>query len=576
MGYRFGGLFFAGLVVALSVVGRPSHAGTGLKAIRIATPLTQPLFVTHAPGDSHRLFIVEQTGRIKVRKNGVILPTPFLNVDSISAAGSERGLLGLAFHPDYATNGLFYIYYSDNSSNIAIARGSVSANPDVAELDLTRVMSIPHPLFTNHYGGWMAFGPDDYLYITTGDGGWTTTPPNDGPDPFNNAQTITNNLLGKVLRIDVDGDDFPADANKNYAIPPGNPFVNLIGDDEIWSYGLRNPWRCAFDSSTGDLYVADVGHSDWEEINFEPPTAPGGRNYGWKCMEGAHCTTYGGCTCDDPSFTAPIHEYNHGVGCSITGGEVYRGCSIPDLGGAYFFADFCSGSIWSMVYDPESGPPAITNRTTELDSPSFNIGSISSFGRDAAGEVYICDRGGEVFKIVPDVVTAITDSDPPADAIDARAPIDPTTGNRVGWSGVSVTFNQAIECATELDFFTVQLGGLGAVPPIDSVTQIGPQQVDIILTAPMNPKAWTVATYETGGGSIRLGVLPGDVNGNRVSEEADPAHLGDVLDGVEPSRPIWALDINRSGMITGADVLEAGDLLIGAGLYDIYLGASLP
>jgi hypothetical protein len=260
------------------------------------------------------------------------------------------------------------------------------------------VLTISQP-FANHNGGWIAFGADGYLYIAMGDGG-------SGNDPGNRAQDITSQLLGKILRIDVNGDDFPADTARNYASPSTNPFVGVIGDDEIWAYGLRNPWRNSFDRLTHDLYIADVGQSAVEEIDFQAASSTGGENYGWRCMEGDRCTGFSGCTCNSPSLVLPIHTYTHtGQNCSITGGYVYRGCAISGLGGTYFFADYCSDKIWSFRFDGVN-QTEFTDRTVELTPDIGSISSITSFGEDAYGEIYICDQGGEVFKIIP------TDSPP--------------------------------------------------------------------------------------------------------------------------------------------------------------------
>ena len=218
-----------------------------------------------------------------------------------------------------------------------------------------------------------------------------------------------------MLRIDVDGDDFPGDNNRNYAIPPDNPFVGVTGDDEIWAYGLRNPWRNAFDRLTGDLWITDVGQNAREEVNFQP-AGVGGMNYGWDCKEGTACSTISGCTtsgcnCNDPTLVDPIHEYNTGLGCAITGGYVYRGCAIPDLNGSYFYADYCVARIWTFRYDGVNVTD-FTERTAELaPGGGMSINLIASFGEDAYGEIYICDRGGEIFKIVPDVPGGIVGDD---------------------------------------------------------------------------------------------------------------------------------------------------------------------
>jgi hypothetical protein len=230
--------------------------------------------------------------------------------------------------------------------------------------------------------------------VPTGDGG-------SGGDPGNRAQTITNQLLGKVLRLDVDRDDFPADANRNYGIPADNPFVGVTGDDEIWAYGVRNPWRCSFDRGTGDFYIADVGQNAWEEISFQRASSTGGENYGWRCYEGN--AAYNTFNCPAPStMVFPFHVYSHSFGCSITGGYVYRGCAIPDLAGTYFFSDYCSSRIWSTRYLGTNNPP-VADRTAELaPGGGLAIANVTGFGEDAYGELYLCDStGGELFKIIP-------------------------------------------------------------------------------------------------------------------------------------------------------------------------------
>ena len=391
-----------GAFAQVNLAGGDVTAGDGIEAlttIRVLFGVTRPVYVTYAPGDFTRIFIVEQPGRIRVfnTKTEVLNPTPFLDIDGLVGGGQagndERGFLGLAFHPDYQNNGFFYVDYTDNSGRTTIRRYSVTNDPEIADPGSgVTLLTIFQP-FPNHNGGWIGFGPDDgYLYISTGDGGSFN-------DPGNRAQDITNQLLGKMLRIDVDGDNGPGG---NYGIPADNPFVDKVGDDEIWAYGLRNPWRPSFDRSTGALYIADVGQGSREEINFQPAGSPGGENYGWRCMEGNGCTGLSGCTCFDPALTDPIHEYFHNLGCSITGGLVYRGCDIPSLDGTYFFADWCTARIWSFAFDGKN-VNNFRDRTSELaPGGGLFISNISSFGEDARGEIYICDLfGSEVFKIVP-------------------------------------------------------------------------------------------------------------------------------------------------------------------------------
>ena len=365
-----------------------SVGSTALTTTRLVTWLARPVQVTAVPDDFDRIFIVEQrsgsTGRIRIYNldSGTLNSTAFLSL-SVSTS-SEQGLLGLAFHPNYAQNGYFYVNYTASNGDTIIKRYSVSANPDIADSGSgVTILTIDQP-YTNHNGGWLGFGPDGYLYIGTGDGG-------SGGDPGNRAQDITNQKLGKMLRIDIDG-------GSPYSIPADNPFVGITGDDEIWAYGLRNPWRCSFDSETGDLWMGDVGQNAYEEITFQPASSTGGENYGWRCYEGNHSYSTGGC---DPQNTMifPVWEYSHSYGCSVTGGEIYRGAAIPSLDGTYFFADYCYNTIWSLRYDGSSTYD-YQNRTTELAPDAGSIGAISGFGQDAAGEIYICDLNGEVFKII--------------------------------------------------------------------------------------------------------------------------------------------------------------------------------
>jgi glucose/arabinose dehydrogenase len=443
--------FFAAMTSATvaAVLAGSAWAGAGIEqltTVQVANGLTRPLFVTAPPGDYKRLFIVEQRNsggvasqaRIKIldltQDPPVVLATPFLTITGVSTQ-SEQGLLGLAFHPDYWNNGYFYVNMTAPGGGGAagqtiIRRYTVSTfDPNVADAaSAQQIWAFPQP-FVNHNGGWTAFGPDGYLYVAQGDGG-------SGCDPGNRAQTISNQPLGKILRLDVNGDDFPADAARNYAIPPTNPFVGITGDDEIWAYGVRNPWRDSFDRLTGDLWIGDVGQdattAAQEEIDFQPASTGGpgsagyygGRNYGWKCREGDECSGCPGVnctTCTLSSMINPLIDYNQSsdplwgaTGVSITGGYVYRGCRIPTLKGNYFVADYVGNRIWTLRQSGgtyEAG--SFVSRTSELDPPgATSIGSIASFGEDARGELYICDlNGGEVFKIIPVTATISTDLD---------------------------------------------------------------------------------------------------------------------------------------------------------------------
>jgi glucose/arabinose dehydrogenase len=327
--------------------------------------------VNLAHAGDERMFIVQQNGQIKIMNpDGSILPTPFLNVSSLITSGGEQGLLGLAFAPDYETSGRFYVDYTNTSGDTTIARYTVSSDPNVANTDGTILLTIDQP-FSNHNGGNIKFGPDGYLWIGMGDGG-------SGGDPNANGQN-TNVLLGKMLRIDVSGDD--------YTIPSDNPFAEGGGAGEVWAYGLRNPWKFSFDRETGELWIADVGQSTVEEINKMPSTEAG-LNYGWRCYEGNDPYNTSGCgSADDMTF--PVATYTHGSGrCSITGGYIYRGASYPNLTGTYFYADYCSGEIGTYHFGQPSG------FVTTLDN-TF----ITTFGEDVNGELYVAGSG-KIYKIV--------------------------------------------------------------------------------------------------------------------------------------------------------------------------------
>ena len=342
----------------------------------VAAGLSDPLYLT-SPATDSRLFVVEQRGRIRILKNGQLLATPFLDITSRVSSGGERGLLSVAFHPSYATNGFFYVNFTDLAGNTRVERFSVSSNADIANAGSSKlILTVAQP-FANHNGGLNLFGPDGMLYIGLGDGG-------SAGDPQGNGQSLAT-LLGKILRIDVDRGD-------PYAIPPNNPFVGRSdARGEIWAYGLRNPWRFAFDRIGGLLYVADVGQNRFEEVDVVPSTT-GGINYGWNIMEGASCfvTT----PCNQTSLELPALVYDHSNGaCSITGGYAYRGNVITDLIGTYLYSDYCAGFLKSFRY--QSGI-ATEQRTHDVG----NIGSITSFGQDAAGELYLTSSNGSVYRIV--------------------------------------------------------------------------------------------------------------------------------------------------------------------------------
>lgn len=335
-------------------------------------------------GDS-RLFVVEKSGRIKIlNPDGTTKATPFLQLPSnMLGSSNEQGLLGLAFHPNYATNGYFYVNYVNSSGNTVIARYSVSSSdPDLADTASASILLTIDQPFSNHNGGTLKFGPDGYLYIGMGDGG-------SAGDPGNRAQNL-NLLLGKMLRIDVDG-------GSPYAIPADNPYVGIDGADEIWAVGLRNPWKFSFDSETGDLWIGDVGQDVMEEINKAPATAAG-LNYGWKCYEGT--SVYAACNTPGVTYTAPFAEYSQAStgGCSVTGGYVYRGTAYPNFVGKYFFADFCQNRI---NYVDASG--TITYSSTFSGSNFY-----TTFGVDVNNELYVAGNAGRIYKII-DASMAVED-----------------------------------------------------------------------------------------------------------------------------------------------------------------------
>lgn len=353
----------------------PLPADFNLSLQEVASGLNNPVYVTSPPGDA-RLFVVEQLGRIRIIENGQLLPTPFLDIASRVLSGGERGMLSVAFHPQYASNGFFYVYFTGPSGEIRVERFSVSSNRNEANPATAKIiLTVPHPL-GNHNGGLAMFGPDGMLYLGLGDGGG-------GGDPDRNGQNLAT-LLGKILRLDVTNGD-------PYAIPSGNPFAGRSdARPEIWALGLRNPWRYAFDASAGNLYVADVGQALREEVNVVD-AARGGVNYGWNVLEGSSC--YEASSCSRDGLELPVLEYGHDNGqCSITGGFVYRGSAIAELAGTYFYADYCAGWVRSFRFNGT----ASEKRDWSLGS----IGSITSFGEDADGELYLTTATGRVYKLV--------------------------------------------------------------------------------------------------------------------------------------------------------------------------------
>ncbi|MFN2241562.1 MAG: PQQ-dependent sugar dehydrogenase [Anaerolineae bacterium] len=350
----------------------------------VADGLDTPVGIANAGDGSGRLFILEKVGRIRVWQDGELLAAPLLDItDRVGSAENEQGLLGLAFHPGYARNGLFYVNYTDRQGDTVISRFSMpsgwdTASPPVAEpgSEMT-LLTLDQPA-ANHNGGHLAFGPDGYLYIGTGDGGGAG-------DRYGNGQNGAT-LLGAMLRLDVD-------SGAPYAVPPDNPFVgNASVRDEIWALGMRNPWRYAFDRLTGDLYIADVGQNVYEEVDLQPASQGGGQNYGWPIMEASHCFPADS-QCDQTGLTLPLIEYDHTQGCSVTGGYVYRGEDFPGFQGVYVFGDYCSGRIWGVRGQAAGDPQVIQLARADVQ--------LSSFGEDERGELYLLDMGnGRLFKLV--------------------------------------------------------------------------------------------------------------------------------------------------------------------------------
>jgi glucose/arabinose dehydrogenase len=336
----------------------------------VVSGLTRPIGLTSAGDGSGRIFIIEQPGRILIHDGAELLELPYLDIrDQVRDKGSEQGLLGLAFHPDYSENGYFFINYTDKTGANVVSRFRISSNPDQADPGSeSKLLSIAQP-YKNHNGGQILFGPQGYLWIASGDGG-------SAGDPEENAQNL-GSLLGKLLRIDVN--------QEPYAIPEENPF-----DDEIWAYGLRNPWRFTFDPANGDLYITDVGQATWEEINYLPADAPAGANFGWDYREGKH--TFEGTPPGNLNLIDPVMEYNHNLGCSVSGGAVYRG-SMLEWQGIYLYGDFCSGQVWGLL-------KTVSGEWMNESLVKFDR-RITAIDQDETGEIYLLDLLGTVLKLTP-------------------------------------------------------------------------------------------------------------------------------------------------------------------------------
>jgi glucose/arabinose dehydrogenase len=352
-----GGGETGGSTAGAAQVSGSDTGGSGLRLVTVAKGFSYPVYVASTPSQPKRIYVVEQIGRIRVVQNGRVLATPFLDIRSLTDADGERGLLSMAFHPRYASNGLFYVNYTDGSGDTRVVE--YRARPGRSPARVRVILSVDQP-YGNHNGGQLQFGPDGYLYVGMGDGGAAGDPEDRAQDP--------SSRLGKLLRADV-----------SRATPAW----------EIVALGLRNPWRFSFDRQTGDLYIGDVGQGEWEEIDFTPRSSPGQENYGWDLYEGSH--EYEDTPAGPGELVFPIHEYDHGDGCSVTGGYVYRGSRVAPARGRYFFGDYCSGSVWSLVVR--------NGAATDVRRHTFRVSGLTSFGEGAAGQLYLVSHGGTIYRL---------------------------------------------------------------------------------------------------------------------------------------------------------------------------------
>ncbi len=504
----------------------------------LASGLSAPTFVGHAGDGTGRLFIVERAGVIRVLPPGASAPEVFLDIGGLVVAGSERGLLGLAFHPQYATNGRYFVYYTRAGDGaITIAEYGPPGIADGPDAPGTVLLTIPHPTNTNHNGGMLAFGPDGYLYVGVGDGGSSN-------DPLDNAQNV-GTLLGKILRIDVDHPD--AVGGTPYSSPADNPYVGTAGRDEIFSIGWRNPWRFSFDRATHQQWVADVGQNAREEV--DTPIVSGG-NYGWRIYEGTRCTGNDPLLCTAANYLLPVVEYSHTLGrCSITGGYVYRGTQGTLPGGTYVYGDYCTGEIFAWDGAAQS---------LLLDT-ALNI---SSFGEDEAGEIYVVGLGGTLSRLAavpsaPVIVGAASRKLHGATAFDlplSLVPGDPTTEPRQGAATtVVISFDKAVTGAIAIVTEGAATAGTPAFDGNDVI--VGLTGVANAQYASVSLTGVTSADGGTGGaGAVRIGFLAGDVSRNRAVTLQDLLSVNAVL-AQEVSAANYLRDVNASGTLSLSDLL---------------------
>ncbi|HEY3242359.1 MAG TPA: PQQ-dependent sugar dehydrogenase [Phycisphaerae bacterium] len=548
-------------LVALSIsLGSNAHAQP-LTTVRIVPGLTHPTAIAAPAGDAARLFIAQQPGSIRIidltANPPVLLAAAFLDIHTLVNYGGEQGMLGLAFDPDYASNGYFYVDYNSTTGSNTIARYTVSSDPNVADSASGVILkTITHGI-SNHNAGCIQFGLDGYLYIAQGDAGNSA-----------NAQA-TGTLLGKMLRLDVHNPP-------NY-IPATNPFVGP-GDplDEIWALGLRNPWRFSFDRLTGDLYIADVGAGSREEVNFTPAGSSGGENYGWRCYEGSIPYVLTGCL-PASNYQFPIYDYAHaGNGCAVMGGFVYRGSAVCWLRGSYFFADYCTNKIWTFRV-VNGAVTEFTQRNVQFaPGGGLSIASISTFGEDAAGELYIADlSGGEIFKIVPSTALLnIISADPPNNYLDPRE--DMHAGASAGLSTFTATLpnSNGGYCPSDI---TLNCSGGTPCPSVTGVTMTADGVFSVSLSGPIPPGYCTRFTFahtaEGPSNPLTYRFLPGDVNGSGTSNTQDLLALANAL--ATGATTLSMHDINRDGAVNTADLLRLAHLLNGTNTSQVWNGVSL-
>jgi glucose/arabinose dehydrogenase len=478
-----------------------------------ASGLSSPTNIANA-GDS-RLFVTQKNGVIKIiNSDGTVRATPFLDIDPlVITGGSEEGLLGLVFHPNYNQNKYFFVYYTNNNGDNVIARYQTSSDPNVASASSAQiVMTIPHPTNNNHNGGDLNFGPTDgYLYAGTGDGGGAG-------DTSNNAQNI-NVLLGKLLRIDINKDDFPTDSTKNYGIPSDNPYAGATaGSDEIWALGLRNPWRFSFDRLTNDMFIGDVGQGAHEEVDFVAAGTGRGNNYGWRCYEGLADYNIAGCAAKS-TYVFPVTEYTHTLGrCSITGGFIYRGAELPSLQGTYIYADYCSGHFYGLKQNGD-----VWDQNLALQITGRNI---STFGEDNLGRLYAADiTNGTIYKVQADS-TAPSDNTAPTVSLTA-----PAAGSIVSGTSVAISANASDNTGVAGVQFKLDGTSVGAediaAPYSASWNTITTINGTHSLTAVARDAAGNTTTSAVVAVTVNNVAAPkqGDVNGDNVINITDLSFL---------------------------------------------------